>query len=161
MTPLTPPNNPDRVEDPSPKNPTDLAWQTVTNRRKPIKQRKSLKPKREAVGKSSDTSFRGVKQMKRGILFITRCPPNTTEADFTSSIVNKVTDNFNLLSVESMSTKFNTYKSFKVTFDRNDQSLNSFFNDTVTPELWPQGIIVKPFLIRHHAQRGETHPKAL
>lgn len=96
---------------------------------------------------SSIQSSRPVKHARRATIFVSRCKPDTSVEVMESEIGKNITT-FKLDAVELLKTKFNTYTSFKVSFFLDDKKLSHCFNDVMKPELWGDGVLVKPFSMR-------------
>lgn len=138
LTPLQEPKD-TQVHPKINKGPLLPPWQTVMSKRKSKKKDKCV----VGMDESSDLLCSEVRPLK---LFVTRC-----HAELKSEKLHDyLTKNrkLNIISIEKMKTRFDTYSSWKVV-------LNKMAHDRteiLKPENWPKNIIVRPFLQnRQHA----------
>ncbi len=105
------------------------------------------------VGAGSSSDIKSVPKpprSKTGMILISRCDPATTCDDVSREIQKLQTDTtFKLQGVESWKSKFQTYASFKVTYELGEKPLQQFLNELLYNEnvdqLWPAGVLVKSF----------------
>lgn len=124
----------------------NAGWKMISRKKKPKIEKKQM----GIVGQLKSTCIQSAEPYQRprkAILFVTRCKPETTENDLEKDILDNISF-YQLDQVESIATKFETYKSFKVSFLLDDKSLSQFFIDTMKPEVWGDGVLVKPFSMR-------------
>ncbi|CAL8069011.1 unnamed protein product [Orchesella dallaii] len=115
-------------------------WKTVSRKKQRI-QRHVLGCNETATVKSS-----GVKVMR---LFVSRCHPNTTPEMLTHDLTE--TSNLDILAIEKLKTRFDTYASFKITINKNEVETKDILNQGN----WPKGIFVRPYLTnRWNAKRN-------
>jgi len=116
----------------------DDKWQTA-RRRRPRPRQKII------LGNAEDTGIRAADRRPReGLLFLSRVVAGTSAADVENMIKSKIHD-YKLRDVETWNAKHNSYSSFKISFEIGEKSLKAFFNDIITADRWPAGVLIKPF----------------
>ncbi|CAL8136092.1 unnamed protein product [Orchesella dallaii] len=109
----------------------DDDFNLVKNRRKP-------KPKL-AVGGSAESNIKAVERTRMGLLFLTRCSPDTT-TDMIEQYVKRTTYNYKLRDVELWNAKYtDSYSSIKTYFELGNEKLSNFLREVVMPDYWPAG----------------------
>lgn len=127
----------------------NTGWKMISRKKKPKIEQKQM----GIVGQLKSTCIQSAepyKRQRKAILFVTRCKKETTECDLEKDILDNISL-YKLDQVESIVTKYETYKSFKVSFLLDDKSLSQFFVDTMKPEFWGDGVLVKPFSMRRNS----------
>jgi len=72
-------------------------------------------------------------------LFVTRCDVNATPERLQNELVER--NKWDIMNVESLKTRFDNYKSFKLVINR----ANAPVTDFLRPECWPKGLMVREF----------------
>ncbi|CAL8140023.1 unnamed protein product [Orchesella dallaii] len=121
-----------------------------------VKRKKNKSSSRvTGVGGTADSNVKSVPKPRVGLLFLSRCTPETTCDDIGTHIFRSV-KSFKLLDVETWKTKYNTYSSFKISFNLETEKLSAFLKETVTAELWPAGSLIKPFGLKKLLKPSNT-----
>lgn len=89
--------------------------------------------------------IKSVPRSRTGILFATRFDPETKPEDVAKMVDQNELINHPLLKAEELTTKHNSYKSFKLDFDLKELPLSQFFPDMEDPKKWAEGLLVRPF----------------
>lgn len=62
-------------------------------------------------------------------------------------------NNHELLKVEELPTKHDSYKSFKLCFDLQDLPLSQFLREMEDPSKWAEGVFIRPFRMSRQNDR--------
>jgi len=112
--------------------PTDEfeGWRTATRRKK--------RPAICVTGNMDSDTIQSscVRPLK---LFVTRCDVNATPERLQNELVGR--NKWDIMNVESLKTRFDNYKSFKLVINR----ANAPAADFLRPECWPKGLMVREF----------------
>lgn len=105
------------------------------------------------VGVGNSAGLKSVSKplrIKTGMILVSRCDPETTCDDVTREI-EKLQKNtgYKLHGVETWRSRYQTYSSFKVTYELGEKPLQQFLNELLyddnVDQLWPAGVLVKSF----------------
>ncbi|CAL8105662.1 unnamed protein product [Orchesella dallaii] len=117
--------------------------------------RKTLKPK-VAVGGAADSNIKAVERARVGILFLTRCTPDTT-IDMIEQHIKQTSINYKLRDVELWNAKYKeSYSSFKLCFELGNEKLSNFLREVILPDYWPAGTLIKPFGLKRDLRRTQN-----
>lgn len=116
---------------------------TPTNEFKVVTKKKR-KPRPIVLGSSQSTEIKIIRKPKVGILFMSRCAPDTTQEEITTHIT-KSEIKYKLSSVEKCQTRHSSYSSFKICFEIGESKLSAFLKDILNPTFWPSGALVRRF----------------
>lgn len=105
------------------------------------------------VGAGSSSDIKTVPKtprIKTGMILVSRCDPETTCEDISREIQKLQTETpYKLHGVEIWKSRYQTYSSFKVTYELGVKPLQQFLNELLYNEnvdqLWPAGVLVKSF----------------
>ncbi len=104
-------------------------------------------------GKALSSHVKSVPRSRTGILFATRFDPETTPDDVAKMVEQNNLLTHTLIKAEELTTKHNSYKSFKLVFDLKEMPLSQFLRDIEDPNKWASGLLVRPFrMIRNHVK---------
>lgn len=133
------------TNDLGPSSPISPSWQQAVKRQT---RRKQQQQKKNLVVVGSTTSQRiqasGVRPVH---MFVSRCHTKTTKEDISAFLEEK---SLKPIGVEPIKTKFDTYSSWKVTFNK----LAVKKQEVMKAENWPQGVMVREYIPKRGATVG-------
>jgi len=126
-----------KISTPMESDPPTLAsgnnWQYVSHKKWNSKSRSPI------VG-AAKSAIQAVKVVKTSSVFITRCQPETTCDDIKAYLINE--RQWNIKGVQSVNTKYQTYRSFRVDILRADNTPESEY---LKPAHWPENTLIARF----------------